>query len=744
MARLWKVLKIGALVVVSLLVLVVATVGGWVYYTLQPFEINPSAYDWEKGIDETEVERLAAELLAKMTLEEKIEQMSGDGVARFLLGMVLKGHVLVSYSGANERLGIPPVAFTDGPRGVIVGRSTSFPVAIARAASWDTDLERRVGDAIGKEARALGANYFGGVCINLVRHPSMGRAQESYGEDPWLMGEMAVSLVKAVQHHNVMACAKHFALNSMETSRFGVNVELDDRTLQEVYLPHFRKSIEADVASIMSAYNKFRGEYCGHSRELLTEILREDMGFKGFVTSDWFYGLRDGLKGVKAGMDIEMPGANYYGDNLKGLVESGAVTEAEIDEIVLRILRTKLYYITREDPMEYGEGLVASPDHTALAREAAEEGMVLLKNEGGILPLDRSRTGTVAVVGHLADADNTGDKGSSSVNPPYLVSPLQGIREYLNGSAEVLHADGSDLSAVRDAAERADVVIVVAGIRNDEEGEFINADGSKPNSPEEKIPLTIGDVTLSGGDRVPLSLEQRDLDVIDSVTAVNSNCVVVMIGGSVITLEEWQEKAPAILMAWYIGMEGGNALARVLYGEVNPSGKLPLTFPVDESQLPPFDEFAETAEYGYYHGYTLIDKQGYEPSYPFGFGLSYTQYEYSNLVVETPEVSADGTVRVHVDIRNAGEVAGKETVQLYVSFENAVIDRPVKLLRDFEKVYLGVGETRTVELSVEVKELAWYNPETRGWEVEPVTHSVLVGPSSRVSDLLRGEFTIFE
>lgn len=749
MKRGWKLALSILGVIAGLLVIAIAAGATWVHFQLKEIDISPAAYSWEKGLTDQEVDALATDLLSKMTLEEKVGQMSGPGMSRMILSDIFRGMTLPVYAGYNERLEIPPIALTDGPKGVRIGHSTSFPVAMARAATWDPEIERRVGDVIGKESRVWGANYFAAPCINLVRHPSMGRAQETYGEDPWLMGEMSVALIAGVQAHNVMACAKHYALNSMETARFAVDVQIDERTLREVYLPHYRKSVEAGVASIMSAYNKVRGEYAGHSRHLLTEILRNEWGWDGYITSDWFWSLRDGLKGVKAGMDVEMPWSKVYGDNLLDLIAAGEVTEAEIDEIVHRVVRTKLRYVTREDPMDYPVDLAASAEHTALAREVAEKSMVLLKNENSFLPLDKGTITTVAVVGELADADNTGDRGSSMVQPPYLVSALEGITDYLEGSAAVLHADGSDLDEVSHVAGQADVVIVTAGVRERKEGEYINADGSKPNGPEEKKPMVVSlgggkQLIFSGGDRVPLSLNENDLQLIDTVAATTDRFVVALIGGSAITVEEWKQRTPAILMAWYFGMEGGNALPRVLFGDVNPSGKLPFTIPIDESDLPFFDEFADTIEYGPYHGYTLFDKEGYTAAFPFGHGLSYTTFEYGNLTLETAEIEANGQLRAQVEITNTGSVAGAEVAQLYIGFPNSSVERPVKLLRDFERVLLDPGEAKTIELSVEAADLAWYNPEASAWEIERTTHEVLVGPSSKTEYLLRAEFVVVE
>jgi beta-glucosidase len=747
--RLWWFFKVTALSALTLIVVVALVVSVWVYVLIRPQDVTAARARWAEPLSFEAADRAALDLVSRMTLDQKIHEMTSGSLLPGILSMVIRGHGMPAYIGGDPGLGIPPLAFTDGPRGVGVGHSTAFPVAMARAASWDVGLQRRVGDVIGKEARAQGANWWGGLCLNLVRHPSMGRAEETFGEDPWLTGEMAVATLEAVQRHNVMACAKHFALNSMETARFKNSVEIDERTLREVYLPHFRKAAEHGVASFMSAYNKVRGEWCGENRHLLTTVLREDWGFRGFVTSDAFYGLYDGARGVRAGLDIELGSSEHYGENLKKLVEQGTVPMSAIDESVRRILRTKLVYLTREDPEAYPPDLVAAPEHTALAREVAEKSMVLLKNDGPLLPLEKASLGKIAVVGHLADAENTGDRGSSNVMPPYETSALKGIRDYLGDETAVLHSDGSDLAEVSRLAGEADVVIVVAGSRHDEVGEYISdAEGLRPSGPGQKKPLVIKlpfmkePWVLSGGDRVPLALKERDLRVIQAASKANQRCVVALVGGSVFTMEEWRNDVPAILMAWYFGMEGGHALARVLFGDVNPSGKMPLTTPKDESQLPFFDEFADSIEYGPYHGYTLFDKEKREPAFPFGHGLSYTTYAYENLSVATPKVAPDGRVTVSVDVTNTGKRAGEEVVQLYVGFEGSRVDRPVKLLRAFDKVALAPGETKSVPLSVNVKDLAWYNPESQAWEVEPMTYSVRVGPSSRDADLLEGLFTV--
>ncbi len=748
--RVFKAFKIAAGAVLALVLVAAAVVAFWVRGQIRRLDVTAARARWPKSMTYEAADRAALDLVSRMTLDEKLGQMTGSGIGPMVVSPLLRaGEIAPVYSGANERLGIPPIAFTDGPRGVICGRSTAFPVAMARAATWDLELQRRVGDAIGKEARAQGANYWGGLCLNIVRHPSMGRAEEVYGEDPWLTGEMGVAILEAVQRHNVMACAKHFALNSMETARFKNDVQIDERTLREVYLPHFEKAVAHGVASVMSAYNKVRGEWCGESRHLLTTVLREDWGFRGFVTSDWIWGVWDAKRGVHAGLDIEMPQAKVYGSNLKRLVERGEVPQAEVDESVRRIVRTKLLYLTREDPQAYPLGLAGSAEHAALAREVAEKGMVLLKNDGPLLPLDKAKLRTIAVVGHLADAPNTGDHGSSKVNPPYTTSALAGLRDYLGAGTSVLHSDGADLAEVARVAGEADAVVVVAGSRWDEVGEYITDEqGLRPKGPAEKRPLVVKipflkePIVMSGGDRVPLSLKPRDLTVVEAAAKANPRCVVALVGGSVFTMEEWRNDVPAILMAWYFGQEGGHALARVLFGDVNPSGKMPLTTPKDESQLPFFDEFADTIEYGPYHGYTLADEKGWEPAFPFGHGLSYTTYAYAKLKVATPTVAPDGTLDVTVDVTNTGPRAGEEVVQLYVGFDGSAVDRPVKLLRGFAKVALAPGETKTVPLRVAAKDLAWYDAESKAWRVEAMTYGVFVGPSSRAADLLKASFTV--
>ncbi len=699
-------------------------------------DVSPAAYPWPKGIDEDELDEIVDGLMARMSLEEKVHQLSGDGGFPLLIRLgamvYLYGRFPHMYAGRNERRGIPPLSFSDGPRGVVVGKATCFPVAMARGASWDVELEARVGDALGQEVRATGANYFGGLCINLLRHPGWGRAQETYGEDPHHLGEMGVALLTAVQRHNVMACAKHFALNSIENSRFYVDVTLDDRTLQEVYLPHFRRCVEADVASVMSAYNKVRGRWCGHSEWLLDEVLRGDLGFEGFVTSDWLWGIHGTVEPALAGMDVEMPRTRHYGRKLLAAVRAGSVPAGVIDRNARRVVRTKLRTVTREDPQPYPRELIACARHRALAQEAAEKSMVLLRNDDDVLPFDAGAVRKLAVIGDLADAPNTGDRGSSQVSPPEVVTFLDGLREHLGEHGEVVFDRGRDPDRARAAVEGADAVVLVVGRRPDDEGENLNANHRPGGSRR----------VSRGGDRGSLRLRPDEEALITDLAPRHGNTVVVLVGGSAIVVEPWKSSAPAILMAWYPGMAGGTALARVLFGEVNPSGRLPFTIPVDSSQLPSFDPAAPTAEYGYFHGYTWMENQRLRPAHPFGFGLSYTRFAFEALELEQPQIPTDGEVVARVTVSNVGARAGATVVQCYVGFPESAVERPAKLLRGFTKVSLDPGESRQLTLRVPARSLAWFDPSGHEWVVEPTRHTLWVGSSSDDSDLLRAEFQL--
>ena len=680
-------------------------------------------WDWKgfERLDEAQIEKKAKELVACMSLEEKAHLMSGDKSILSVIPMLIHYNKDPIPAGANEKLNIPGIMFADGPRGVVLNNSTCFPVSMARGATWDVELERRVGDVIGIEAKAQGANFFGGVCINLLRHPAWGRAQETYGEDPHHLGKMGVALLSGVQNH-IMACVKHYAGNSIENTRFKLNVKIEERTLREIYLPHFKVCVENGVASIMNAYNKVNGTYCGHNRHLLRDILKEDWNFQGFVISDFVYGIRDGMKAIRAGVDIEMPFKwKMRPKRIIKWVNNGDISEEIIEDSALRILRGQLRFSKAKNPKFYSIDKVASESHTNLALETARKSMVLLKNSNEMLPLNKENLKKIAVVGELADTENLGDKGSSRVYPPYVITPLQGIKSAVEDKVEIIYDEGKNSETTKEVVRDADVVIIIVGFTYKDEGE---------------------NMTFVGGDRTSLSLNEKDEDLIRTLSESSDNCIVIMEGGSAIITEEWREKVPAILMAWYPGMEGGTALADIIFGKINPSGKLPIVFPKSLNQLPYFSAETKEIEYGYYHGYRLMDKEDHTPAFPFGFGLSYTSYQYNNVKIDKREIQRGDELEVSVDIKNKGTMKGEEIIQLYVGYPDSPVDRPHKELKGFTRVSLSPNETKTVSLNVNSKDLAYYDSEIEKWIIEKGTYTIYIGPSSRETDLLTQKFTI--
>jgi beta-glucosidase len=673
-----------------------------------------------------QIEDRAHQLLDQMNLTEKTGQMSGDiPLLQGLTWLFMAYNDRPVPAGENQRLSIPGIRFSDGPRGVVMNQSTCFPVAMARGASWDTALEERIGEAIGVEARSQGANLVASVCINLLRHPAWGRAQETYGEDTHHLGEMGAAAVRGIQRH-IMACAKHFAANSIENSRLWVDIRMDERTLREVYLPHFKRCVDEGLAAVMAAYNKVNGHYCAHNRHLLKDILKGEWGFEGFVMSDFVYGVHHATA-ANAGLDMEMPFDTHFGRRLRKLVREGTVSEKTVDEAVLRILRQKIRFAQVGQTGAYRRDRVLSREHKALAREAARKSIVLLRNQ--VLPGSTKRSlpfrfadiKTLAVIGRLATAPNIGDNGSSRVRPPYVVTALEGIREAAPQSMEILHCYGRSLDRAAATARRADAAVVIVGYTEKDEGERI---------------------LRKGGDRKILTLRPNDEALILRVAAENPNTVVVLIGGSAIITEAWRERVAAILMAWYPGMEGGYALADILFGKVNPSAKLPCSFPASESLLPPFNNRAKSVKYGYFHGYRLTDKEGHTPAFPFGYGLSYTTFAFSDLRLDKEEVGAKGRLKVSVNVTNSGHVAGEEVVQLYIGCERSTVPRPVKELKGFSKVHLDPGETKRVEFSVKARQLAYYDEQAKHWKTEPGDYRMYVGSSSRTEDLLSARFRI--
>ena len=662
-------------------------------------------------------------LLSQLTKEERLSLLDGD--VEFWPGqrsILCDRYNRTPYvHGAVSRKQIPGIKFTDGPRGVVMGSSTAFPVPMARGATWDVELEHRVGDAIGREAKAQGANYFAGVCVNLPRHPAWGRIQETYGEDPLLLGEFGLALTQSVQKH-VMACVKHYALNSMENARFRVDVSVEEAVLHEVYLAQFRRIVEGGVAAVMSSYNSVNGEWAGQNRHLLTEILRDQWGFDGLVMSDFVFGLRDAAASVRNGMDIEAPFRQQRARKLPLALESGELDWQDVDRACERILRKQIEFTVRTEDSQPSPNVVFCDEHRALAREVAARSMVLLKNDTvdgrPVLPLQAESLSRVAVVGRLANIANTGDKGSSQVFPPDVVTPLDGIRAALPGT-EVVFADSID--EAEQFASQVDVVICIVGYTHEDEGEYVVPalqdnpalrDTLPPTTTaEERETLDIlegnsdkggnsGIKAGAGGDRTSLRLRDEDERLISAVAAHNPRTVVSVITAGCVIMEAWKEKVPTLLISWYSGSEGGHGLGDMLLGKVDASGRLPFSIPTSEAHLPFFDREAAEIYYNRWFGQHMLDKLGVKAAFPFGFGLSYTTFAVDNIVAERVDTES---IQVAVNVQNTGSRPGRFIAQVYAV--TSIPDFPTRVLLGFAPVDLAVGQKTTMRFLASTRPL---------------------------------------
>ncbi len=660
------------------------------------------------GIDHEKVAHETDALMARMSLEQKIHEIRGRQPQPI---------DSLYYAGGDESLGIAAWKMVDGPRGVRAGNATAFPVAMARAASFDVDLEHRVGRAIGLEVAAKGGNVLLAPTVNLLRHPGWGRAQEAYSEDSHHTGAMGAAFISGAQNH-VLASPKHFALNNLENTRFEMSSEVDARSLHEVYLPHFKRCVvEARAASLMSAYNKVNGCYCGEHAELLDDILRGDWGFCGFVESDWFLGARSTAPALNAGLDIEMPaGFRFADDKLEKALTTGDLTEEVIHRNARRSVYQKVAWQVTEDSVAGkappDPAVVECEEHVSLAREAAEKSIVLLKNAGEVLPLAPEPGVSIAVVGDLADQINLGDRGSSMVTSSRVVKPLEAIQAAAGGATVEYFPSDADFSRLSDF----DVAVVVAGLTYRDEGEFI------PTAQQESE----GGDLARGGDRASLELPPEQRDLIERAARATQRTVVVLQGGSAIIVRDWIDRVDALLMAWYGGCQGGGALARVLFGEISPSGRLPVSVPRDMSQLMPWDVAALSVEHDLLHGYRWLDHHGHAAEFPFGFGLGYTSFELTNLRLAR---AGDG-FRSHVDVRNTGGRAGTAVVQLYVGCRDSRVFRVEKELKGFGRVELEAGATATLEIDVRDEDLRFYDVDTSSWQLEECRYAFRVGHSS--------------
>ena len=682
-------------------------------------------------------------LVAQMTLEEKIGMLHGNSMFT---------------SGGVKRLGIPELKMADGPLGVReeISRdnwapagltndfATYYPAAGALAATWNADLAYTFGNSVGQELRARDKDMLLSPAINIVRTPLGGRTYEYLTEDPFLNKKMAVPMVVGLQDNDVMACVKHFAANNQETNRDYVDVQIDERTLREIYLPAFEASIkEAKAYSVMGAYNKFRGEYLCENDYMLNKILRDEWGFKGVVVSDWA-AVHSTAKSLKSGLDIEMgtpkPFNEFFlADKLIADAKAGKVSEAEIDIHVKRILKT-LFQVKAMGGKDRVKGSIATEAHYQDAYKIASEAVVLLKNENNALPLKLEGAKSIAVIGNNATKKNALGGFGAGVKTKREVTPLEGLKNRLPSSIKINYAEGylerydernkgnlgnitsngpvtidqldqAKLQEAIEAAKNSDVAIVFAGSNRDYETE--------------------------ASDRRNLKLPFGQEELIKKVLAVNPRTIVVMVAGAPFDIEEIKNKTNALVWSWFNGSEGGNALADVLLGKINPSGKLPWTMPKNIMDSPahatksfPGDKTVNYAE-GILVGYRWFDTKKIEPLYPFGYGLSYTTFAFDNAKTDKKEYTVDETIAVSVTVKNTGKVDGKEVVQLYASKSDSKITRAVQELKGFQKVLVKTGNSETVTIKIPVKELAYYNVETKKWTVEPGNYILKLGSSSR-------------
>jgi beta-glucosidase len=682
-------------------------------------------------------------LISQMTLEEKI-------------GM-LHGNSMFANAGV-KRLGIPELKMADGPLGVReeISRdnwapagltndfATYYPAGGALAATFNTAMAHTFGTSLGEELRARDKDMLLSPAINMVRTPLGGRTYEYMSEDPFLNKKIAVPLIVGLQEKDVMACVKHYAANNQETNRDFVDVQIDERTLREIYLPAFEASVkEAKAYSIMGAYNKFRGEYLCENDYMLNKILRDEWGFKGIVVSDWAAVHSTG-KALKNGLDIEMgtpkPFNEFFlADKLIAAVKSGEVSEKEIDLHVKRILRT-LFQVKAMGGGTRAKGSIATEAHYKDAYEIAAEAIVLLKNENNALPLKLDGVKSIAVIGNNATKKNALGGFGAGVKTKREVTPLEGLKNRLPSTIKINYAEGylerydeknkgnlgnitangpvtidklddAKVQEAVEAAKNSDVAIIFAGSNRDYETE--------------------------ASDRRDLHLPFGQEELIKKVLAVNPKTIVVMIAGAPFDINEVSQKSAALVWSWFNGSEGGNALADVILGKVNPSGKLPWTMPKQLKDSPahatnsfPGDKTVNYAE-GILIGYRWFDTKNVAPLYPFGYGLSYTTFALENAKSDKTEYAQNDVIEVSVNVKNTGKTDGKEVVQLYTSKSDSKVSRAAKELKGFKKVLVKSGSSEDITIKLPVKELAYYDVTAKKWTVEPGKYTLRLGTSSR-------------
>lgn len=670
------------------------------------------------------MQRDLRKLICEMTLEEKAGLCSG----------IDSWHTL-----AVERLGIPSIMMADGPHGVRKEMeleedglfsnpsypATCFPTASAVACSWDTELMLKLGEALGEECLAAGISILLGPGVNIKRSPLCGRNFEYYSEDPFLAGRLAAGLIKGVQSTGVGTSLKHFAANNQETQRMTTDTLLDERTLREIYLANFEIAVkEAAPWTLMCAYNKLGGEYCSENRRLLTEILRNEWGFEGFVMSDWG-AVNERDDGLAVGLDLEMPSGGQDSLNkLISAVKSGKLPESVLDTAIERIL--KIVFRGAEGRRE--NAAYDRYEHHALARSIACECMVLLKNKG-VLPLERK--GRLAVIGAFAAKPRIQGGGSSRINPTMLSVPLEELRKSAGSGVDISYSEGYHLDEEYDDFGSGFESVC------DVPDEKLICEAAEAASAADKTVLFLGlpdKFESEGYDRTHMRLPQGQLELLDAVAKRAQNIVVVLFNGSPVEMP-WLGSVGGVLEAGLAGQAAGGAVADILFGDVNPSGRLAETYPKTVSDNPSYLYFPGSrnrAEYreGIFVGYRYYEKKKTEPLFPFGFGLSYTAFSYTDIKTDYTEIDETGSITVTATVKNIGKSAGKETVQFYVRKVGSGIPRPEKELKGFVKVFLEPNEEKSVAVTLDKRGFAFWDEASGDWQVETGEHEILIGGCS--------------
>lgn len=791
----------------------------------------------------TQIENKIDSLLSLLTLEEKIELISGTGFE----------------TKPIARLGIPSLKMCDGPLGVNRGKSTAFPSGILMASTYNPDLIEEVGKVLAVETKAHGRDVILGPCVNIARIPMGGRNFESFGEDPYLTSRITVSYIKGVQSQNVGATVKHFAVNNQEHQRDFVNVIVSERALNEIYFPAFKAAVqEANVLAVMAAYNKLNGFYCSENEYLLKKKLKEEWGFTGIVMSDWG-AVHSSIPTFKNGLDLEMPDGKFL--NKESLYEhftTGELNENDLDDKIRRLLRVMFNLGLFENP-EYDSTKINTDEHKKLALEVAREGMVLLKNDNNLLPLNLSKIKSIAVLGPTSEVAITGGGGSSKITPFYSVTPIEALKSKIGDKVKINFVQGMRINGMIDPIESKFLFVDKEHQQNGLRGEYFSNQNLKGEPAETRIDsqinfvwdwegpfknfpsdhfsvrwtgyLKVDDTSLysidvssddgvrlylddklviddwndhaeltnnyivkleankfykiklefyenggaaicklglrkydptildkavdaaknsdvalvfvgtnytyesEGFDRKNLQLPENQDELIKAVSKANKNTIVILTTGSPVLMNDWIDSVPAVLETWFGGEQIGNAIAEILIGETNPSGKLPITFPMkweDCSAYPTYMREDGVSRYddGIFVGYRHFDKYNIKPLFPFGYGLSYTKFDFYDLKVSNDEIKNNEQVNVSFKIKNIGDNSGKEVAQLYIKPLNSKVERAIKELKRFKKIELQPNESKEISFTLSVDDFKYFDERKNAWNIENGEYEILIGSSS--------------